>query len=66
MKCPIKKLEDECIAAECPLFFHGSCGLCDLVFQLSSTAESIQDELTDLNINLTSMCNVLCDGVKRL
>ena len=66
MKCPIKKLEDECMAAECPLFCHGSCGLCDLVFQLSSTAESIQDELTDLNINLTSMCNVLCDGVKRL
>lgn len=66
MKCPIKKLEDECIAAECPFFCNGSCDLDGLVFKLSGAAESIQDELRDLNIKMTSMCEVLWNGVKRL
>ena len=66
MKCPIKKLEDECIAAECPFFCNGSCGLGGLAFELSGAAESIQDELRDLNIKMTSMCEVLWNGVKRL
>ena len=66
MKCPIKKLEDECIAAECPFFCNGSCDLDGLVFKLSGAAESIQDELQDLNIKMTSIWEVLWNGVKRL
>lgn len=66
MKCPIKKLEDECIAAECPFFCNGSCGLHDLVLELGGAAESIQDELQDLNIKMTSICEVLWNGLKRL
>ena len=53
MKCPIKKLESECIQEECPFYRYGPnlCGL-DLA---AEAIEHIAQELSIFNIKFDSM-----------
>lgn len=65
MKCPIKRLESECIQKECPLYFTNSCGLSSLVFDLSCAVDSVSDSVSNIEDKLEEIGEVLYDGLKR-
>lgn len=52
MKCPIKKLESDCIQEECPLYFPNSCGLSSFLIDvgaIESDLESIENKIDRLS-----------------
>lgn len=65
MKCPIKRLESECIQKECPLYFTNSCGLSSLLYDLSCASNSMSDSLSGINDKLWVMSEELYNGLKR-
>ena len=65
MKCPIKKLESECIQKECPLYFVNSCGLSSLLYDLSFASDSMSDSLSEINDKLGVISEELYNGLKR-
>lgn len=65
MKCPIKKLEFDCIGAECPFCVNNSCDLGSVLFSIS-TIERVADTLDSIETNLKQIGEVLYMGVKRL
>lgn len=51
MKCPIKKLESDCIEKECPLYFPDGCAQRSRVFneaEAVAALERIEDKMGDL------------------
>lgn len=51
MKCPIKKLESDCIEKECPLYQNKSCGVSAFIIDVGTIApalECIENKIDDL------------------
>lgn len=62
MKCPIKKLESDCIEKECPLYFTNSCGLSAFLIDVGA----IEPALEGIENKIDCLSQTIEAGLRRV
>ena len=60
MKCPIKKLESDCIEKECPLYDRSGCGLAIA----AKSINQLEDQLDSLGDIIDNLSEAIYEGFK--
>lgn len=60
MKCPIKRLESDCIKKECPLYIRSDCGLASA----AKSIDQLEDQLDSLGDKIDNLAESIYEGFK--